>query len=286
MERIYKIADRKIRLHIPYDSGEDRHIELFRHSLGKNDNVDIDYKTIYKDEVVIPNKNKVCEFTDLKVYRDDDNGLIWRFIDVNNGESYSYLIDKDKRNKVICIPEDRERELYDVGEIFRRINIQGSLLRNDVIILHSNFIIHNNESILFTAPSGTGKSTQGSLWEKYKGAEVINGDRSAIGKRNGEYFAYGFPFSGSSNICKNKDAKIKAIVTIEQGSKNEVKRLSKMEAFKFLLKEVAINRWNKEELNIAMTLIEELINRVPILHLCCKPDKEATDVLYKELMML
>ena len=163
--------------------------------------------------------------------------------------------------------------------LISRLNIQGILLSKEVMILHSSFIIHNNESILFTAPSGTGKSTQASLWEKYKGAEIINGDRSAIGTRNGEYFAYGLPFCGSSNICKNKEAPLKAIVVLKQAKENSVRRLSKIEAFKILLGQVAINRWNKKDMELAMILIEELIEKVPVVMLSCRPDKEATDVL-------
>ena len=46
------------------------------------------------------------------------------------------------------------------------------------IIFHSAYIGFRNEGILFTAPSGTGKSTQAELWRKWREADVINGDRS------------------------------------------------------------------------------------------------------------
>ena len=184
----------------------------------------------------------------------------------------------DKERK-IYIYENIDKYFPHTSAIFTKLNIHGALLSKEVMILHSSFIIHNNESILFTAPSGTGKSTQASLWEKYKGAEIINGDRSAIGTRNGEYFAYGLPFCGSSNICKNKEAPLKAIVVLKQAKENSVRRLSKIEAFKILLGQVAINRWNKKDMELAMTLIEELIEKVPVVMLSCRPDKEATDVL-------
>ncbi|WP_370839368.1 hypothetical protein [Intestinibacter bartlettii] len=38
-------------------------------------------------------------------------------------------------------------------------------------------LIGKDKGILFSAPSGTGKSTQADLWEKYENAEIINGDR-------------------------------------------------------------------------------------------------------------
>lgn len=285
MERIYKIGDKVIKFNIPFEVQDEECIDLFRIYSNNDKEIDIEYKVIYKETVNLDNKKKICDFIDLRVY-EDDNGLIWEFIDVNTNEVYSYLVDYDESEKLIYILNKNENVFSKIGDIFRRINIHGSLLKKGIIILHSNYIIHTDEAILFTAPSGTGKSTQGSLWERYKGAEVINGDRSTIALKNNEYYAYGFPFSGSSNICKNKEAKLKAIVAIEQAKENSVRKLSDIEAFKFLFKEIAINRWNKEEVKIAMTLIEELISKVPVLFLSCRPDEEATDVLYEELLRL
>ena len=59
--------------------------------------------------------------------------------------------------------------------------------------LHASVINWKDKGILFSAPSGTGKSTQADLWKKYEGAKVINGDRALIRKRKRR--VYGLWFS-------------------------------------------------------------------------------------------
>lgn len=277
MERVYSIADIKIKLESPFKSYDENNIKLFVDNyIGK---CDINYKIIEKNYSEIKEDEiLIYESSEFKVYS-SGKGMIWRYKYIYTNNDYCCLVENEDKERKIYIYENIEKYFPHTSAIFTKLNIHGALLSKEVMILHSSFIIHNNQSILFTAPSGTGKSTQASLWEKYKGAEIINGDRSAIGTRNGEYFAYGLPFCGSSNICKNKEAPLKAIVVLKQAKENSVRRLSKIEAFKILLGQVAINRWNKKDMELAMTLIEELIEKVPVVTLSCRPDKEATDVL-------
>ncbi len=67
-------------------------------------------------------------------------------------------------------------------------------------------------AVLFTAPSGTGKSTQAELWRKHRGASIINGDCTLIAEDDGVFTAFGFPFSGTSGIFENRKAPIAAVV--------------------------------------------------------------------------
>lgn len=281
MRKIYNIADKKIKITSPFESYDEDNIKMFL-SNNSDEEADICYDIVKGNDLKVNEENLIYEEYKIKVYKNEDE-IVWKFGDCKSKIGYSSLVEnKDKVRKLYAYG-DIEKLFPHTSAIFTKLNIQGSLLRNDVLILHSSFIIHNNKSILFTAPSGTGKSTQAGLWEKYKDAEIINGDRSAIGVRNNEYFAYGIPFSGSSKICKNKEAKINVIVALEQSKENSVRKLSKIEAVKILLSQVAINRWNKEEMKIVMSLIEQLIEKVPVLLLSCRPDKEATDVLSEYL---
>ena len=49
----------------------------------------------------------------------------------------------------------------------------------DCFLMHGAVVAWKDQGYLFTAPSGTGKSTHLALWKKYLGdqAEVINGDK-------------------------------------------------------------------------------------------------------------
>ena len=121
--------------------------------------------------------------------------------------------------------------------------LERRMLQKDSFILHSAYIRHRGRAILFSAPSGTGKSTQASLWAQYAGAEIINGDRALLQKVQDCWMARGWPVCGTSGICQNADARLSAIVLLRQAKKNAVRRLSRGEAFLRLYGQVTVNRW-------------------------------------------
>ena len=104
------------------------------------------------------------------------------------------------------------------------------LFQNRIIHLHSSYIIYHDKAILFTGPSGIGKTTQAELWRDYQGAEIINGDVTLIRKWDGRYCAFGAPIHGSSPYCENKSAPIEALIVLQQGTENQIEVLNHFEA--------------------------------------------------------
>lgn len=52
-----------------------------------------------------------------------------------------------------------------------------------MLVLHSAYIVtRQGEGILFSGPSGIGKSTQAALWQHYGAAQTVNGDRALVRK--------------------------------------------------------------------------------------------------------
>ncbi|MGN0773653.1 MAG: hypothetical protein ACI4MP_07665 [Candidatus Ventricola sp.] len=137
----------------------------------------------------------------------------------------------------------------------------------------------DGKALIFSAPSGTGKSTQADLWEKYAGGEVINGDRTLLRKKDGVWHAYGCPMCGTSGIHKQGNEPIRAIVMLSQGTENEVRRLSAGEAFQRIYPEITVPRWNRELVLRAMELLDDVLARVPIYALSCTPDARAVEAL-------
>lgn len=154
----------------------------------------------------------------------------------------------------------------------------------DSYILHSAYMIKDDKAILFTAPSGVGKSTQADLWVKYRGARVINGDRSLLQNQDDRVSVCGFPVCGSSGICFNEDYPIAAIVILSQGKENVVRKPSKNEVIKKLFREITINYHNMPFFDDAMTFIEELYDKVPIYSLQCDISEDAVNCLEKQLL--
>lgn len=143
------------------------------------------------------------------------------------------------------------------------------------ILLHSSYIVHNGEAILFSAPSGTGKTTQAELWKKYVGADIVNGDRCAVMKIDGRWCACGCFYKGSSSYCENLTAPIKAIITLEQGDKNCSYTLNEMEKFKALYRESLVHTWNEEYVELLVDTIMECAKEIRMEHFACLPDESA-----------
>lgn len=164
------------------------------------------------------------------------------------------------------------------------LGIERLLLQKDGFLLHASLIKYGGAGIAFSAPSGTGKSTQAELWETYREAEIINGDRAGIRRmQDGSWLAYGSPMAGSSGIVKNERVCLQAIVVLRQAKENEIERMKPSEAFKALYSETLLNKWDSDYM---LKLTELLINaakQLPVYLLKCRPEKSAVELLEKEL---
>ena len=157
------------------------------------------------------------------------------------------------------------------------------LLPVNRVILHASAVIHNGEAILFTAPSGTGKSTQASLWERHLGAEIINGDKVIISADGERPIAYGGPIAGTSRIFRDIWAPVRAIVCLHQGKTNHAELLDQRHAFMNLYSQV-IKRADDPAFNQALLpLLGEIAEGVPMLEFSCLPDTSAVDYLLERL---
>lgn len=163
-----------------------------------------------------------------------------------------------------------------IGTAFR-----NRILFNDGLVIHASSIIHEGRGLLFTAPSGTGKSTHAGLWEVYRNASVLNDDTPAIRITEGKPYIYGSPWSGSSDKFLNAKAALNAIFILEQAPSNAVRRLTKKETVLRLMPRVFMPYFSDELTEMAVLNFERIIRDVPVYELKCKPDKEAVELAYK-----
>lgn len=153
--------------------------------------------------------------------------------------------------------------------------VENILIRFNTILLHSCHIKYGGKSILFTAPSGVGKSTQGALWEKYLGAEVINGDRTAIRRKEGVWLSYGVPMCGTSGIHLNKKVELGAIIILEQAEANRIIELPPWEKFKRLYSQTHVYPWKQDFVREVICIVEKLVSEIPIYLYQCTKEPEA-----------
>jgi len=161
--------------------------------------------------------------------------------------------------------------------------LERVFLERGGLLLHSAHINIGGQALLFSAPSGTGKSTQAALWQEHAGAEIINGDRSLLRKKDGVWHAYGCPMCGTSGIHKQGNEPIHAIVMLSQGTENTVRRLGAGEAFQRIYPEITVPKWNRELVLRAMELLDDVMANVPIYAFSCTKDESAVTALRKAL---
>lgn len=173
--------------------------------------------------------------------------------------------------------------IKNASTLLHLVGLESMMLLHGGLILHAAFIKKEGRGLLFTAPSGTGKSTQARLWEEYRGASVLNGDRAGLRLHRGQWTAWGLPYAGTSGIYYNESAPISAIVVLRQGLENKIRRLTAAEAMRCCYPQITVHHWDQRYVERTLDLMQELIGNVPVFMLECLPDESAVAVLEQTL---
>lgn len=176
------------------------------------------------------------------------------------------------------------RPYLSAWQVLKVLELHHLLLERGGAILHASYILCQGRAILFSGPSGVGKSTQAALWEKYRGAEVVNGDRALVrAGEDGAFRAHGICFSGTSGICKDRSAPLAAVVLLAQGPADKVRPAGGIEALRALLPLTSCRPESPGELEHATDILSRLANAVPVFRLECRPGPEAVETLERML---
>lgn len=197
------------------------------------------------------------------------------------GKPYARIISRsyDSTNLICEYIHGKESFLNYSHNLCDIIALDSLLLNHQGLLLHASFIRWHGKGLLFSAPSGTGKSTQADLWVEYEGAEIINGDRAGLRTLEDGWTAFGLPYAGSSGIYRNESAPVTAIVVLRQAKENRLRLLRPAEAIRYLYPEIIVHQWDKEFVDQAMDLLTELVSHVPVYLLECLPDQGAVELV-------
>lgn len=165
------------------------------------------------------------------------------------------------------------------GLLLQAMEITHTVTASGGCLLHAAHILWNGRAILFTAPSGVGKTTQAQLWEQYRAAAIVNGDRAAIRAEEDGVFALGVPYGGSSGIACPGRAKLAAIVYVRQAAENRVRRLSGLDAFRKIWEGCSLDTWSRQDVSACTDAVLRALEQVPVWLLECTPDEGAVEAL-------
>lgn len=154
----------------------------------------------------------------------------------------------------------------------------------DTLLVHASVIRHQGYGYLFTAPSGTGKSTHTHLWYKYiPGCDLMNDDNPIVRIIDGETRIFGSPWSGKTPCYRNIWAPVGAITRLEQRPENTIRRMAPVEAFAALLPAVSSMKWDERVYGSICQTLSKLLRLTAIYWLGCRPDEEAARVCYEAI---
>lgn len=172
--------------------------------------------------------------------------------------------------------------------VYRKI--ATAMLQYGVLLMHGSVIAVDGEAYLFTALSGTGKSTHVRLWRKLFGerAVMVNDDKpllridprtSALLPEAQHPIVYGTPWDGKHHLSNNVAMPLKAIIYLERGAENEIHEVSTKWIFPVLMSQIFSPEDALSRLQI-MKLVDDMSHRIRFYDLHCNMEPEAAQVAY------
>ena len=296
MDKIFQIGDFTFRLCCPEEIMPPPNFMLFERgdtecalekgsensSMKETAEPEYTYRMHVAEELPVPEGKVIARRPDLTVYECGNRES--RLIGVKGTEGYyACYRENDLSSAEITFAADRIGGLH-IDPVFSSLlALERRLVKKDSMILHCAYVEYQGEAILFSAPSETGKTTQATLWDKYRGSRTVNGDRSLLGKKDGRWTAQGWPVCGTSEVCHDEAFPIRAIVMLSQADENRAVRMTPGQAFPLVYSQITVNRWNREEHIHTMDLIQDLLESVPVYHLGCTISEEAVECLARIL---
>ncbi len=209
-----------------------------------------------------------------------------RLIEIrNNFHDFTYyLCDKKESAFVRRYGHDEYIEKMQ-GVIFNLFqeSFYNMILFENAMSIHSASVIYKDKAVIFSASSGTGKSTQAGKWQRLLGCEMLDGDVTVCREIGGKYYVYGLPWCGSSGMYLNKRVEVGAFVFLKQGSENIVRIPSVMEKIGYVFSSTFSESWNDEMNRRKSDITGKIIENTDIYEFSCNLDDESVEVLKREI---
>ncbi len=159
--------------------------------------------------------------------------------------------------------------------------ITEKLFDRGILLFHGSVIAVDGQGYLFTAKSGTGKSTHTRLWRQLLGdrAVMINDDKPFLELGEGRILAHGSAWMGKHGLGCRGSVPLKAICILERGVTNEIQKIAPKEAL-FMLLQQSNRPQNKEKWPQYLEMIDKIAGTVAFYRLRCNMEAEAAEVAF------
>ena len=151
----------------------------------------------------------------------------------------------------------------------------------DTILFHGSVIAVDGVAYVFTAKSGTGKSTHTALWRRLFGdrAVMVNDDKPLL--HIGDVVtAYGTPYDGKHKLSNKIAVPLKAVCILERAEENSIVKITRSEAYPMLVQQ-AYRPADVVAMQKTLSLIDKMADTVGLFRLGCNMDPDAARVAYE-----
>lgn len=172
-------------------------------------------------------------------------------------------------------PDDYSEELA----VYRKI--AEKMPYYDTVLFHGSCVSVDGQGFLFTAKSGTGKSTHTKLWREYLGdrAVMVNDDKPLIHIKPDGAVVYGTPYNGKHRLGNDISVPLKALCILERAEQNHIERITKSQAYTMLLQQV-YRPFDSDSMRKTLALIDILAENTELYRLGCNMDISAAETAY------
>ena len=201
------------------------------------------------------------------------------------GETAGWLVCSDDYSMGRLITTGRHEKMA----IDNALMIMFALATADkgTVLFHAAAVSHEGRGYMFLGPSGTGKSTHASLWQRYiAGTALVNDDNPVVRiDEDGTATVYGSPWSGKTPCYRNVSYPLSGIVVLSQAPYNKIQRLSGIYAYAALVESISGKRWDERIADGLHQTENALASSVPVWHLDCLPDEAAARLCCSNVTM-
>ena len=166
--------------------------------------------------------------------------------------------------------------------VYRKIAEQ--MPKYDTFLFHGSAVAVDGECYLFTAKSGTGKSTHTRLWRELLGsrAVMVNDDKPLIHVGDSKVTVFGTPYNGKHRLGENIAVPLKAVCILERSKDNHIRQITKQEAYSTLLQQ-SYRPHNSEMLAGTLSLIDKMAQHITFWKLGCNMDISSAELSYNAM---
>jgi hypothetical protein len=159
--------------------------------------------------------------------------------------------------------------------------IAENMPRFDTILFHGSCVAVDDRGYLFTAPSGTGKSTHTALWRRLLGerAVMVNDDKPLIRVSGGEVTVFGTPYNGKHRLGENISVPLAGICCLERAAENAIRRAERDELYPLLLRQM-YRPYSPDALARSLALFDKMTGAVRLFRLGCNMDIGAAELAF------